>query len=92
MAKKRTKLKKTKTGECVRDFKLKGHPRSDGTGKDAHQRRPEAPVAQPEPELHWYRLFTGRAVQRDESGKVVVGPLMPNQNGYPHESEFVNWN
>ncbi len=32
MAKKRTK-KKTKTdGECVRDFKLKGHPRSDGTG------------------------------------------------------------
>ena len=33
MAKKRSKLKKTKTGgECVRDFKLKGHPRSDGKG------------------------------------------------------------
>ena len=32
MAKKRTK-KKTKTnGACVRDFKLKGRPRSDGTG------------------------------------------------------------
>ena len=29
---KKTKTKKTKTGECVRDFKLKGHPRSDGTG------------------------------------------------------------
>ena len=33
MAKKRSKTKTTKTGgECVRDFKLKGHPRSDGTG------------------------------------------------------------
>lgn len=31
MAKKRTKTK-TKTGECVRDFKLKAHPRSDGQG------------------------------------------------------------
>ncbi len=33
MAKKRTKTKKTKTGgECVRDFKLQSHPRSDGRG------------------------------------------------------------
>ena len=55
--------------------------------EDADQQAPE-----PKPKTHWFRLYTGRAVQRDEDGKVVAGPLMPNQNGYPHESEFVNWN
>ncbi len=45
----------------------------------------------PAPELHWYRLFTGRAVQRDGDGKVVRS-AMPGAYDYPSPLEFVNWN
>lgn len=56
--------------------------------EDANQRRPEA---EPEPKLHWYRLFTGRAQLRDEDGK-VVRELMPGTSEYPSALEFENWN
>ena len=59
--------------------------------EEPHQRRPEAPVAEPAPRTFWRRLFTGRAQLRDEDG-MVIRTVMPGQNGYPHESEFVNWN
>ena len=48
---------------------------------------PEPP---PEPKVHWCRLFTGRAVLRDEDGKVVRS-VMPGQPGYPHDHQFINW-
>lgn len=64
--------------------------------EETHQRPPEGPVAKkpkppPKPKLHWYRLFTGRAVLRDEDGKVVRS-VMPGEPDYPHHFEFINWN
>jgi len=54
-------------------------PSSRPPPEDATQRRPEP---EPAPELHWYRLFTGRAVQRDGDGKVVRS-AMPGAYDYP---------
>lgn len=48
------------------------------------------PVPEPEPKTRWFRLFTGRAQLRDEDG-MVIRTIMPGQDGYPHETEFINW-
>ena len=53
--------------------------------EDANQRPPE-----PDPALHWVRLFTGRAVLRDEDGKTIRS-VMPGVAGYPREHQFINW-
>lgn len=65
--------------------------------EEPHQRRPQGAgeddteEPEPEPRRYWRRLFTGRAQLLDEDG-TVVRSVMPGAAGYPHESEFVNWN
>ena len=53
--------------------------------EDANQRPPEP---EPDPALHWVRLFTGRAIGRDADGR-VVRTILPGEPDYPHQ--FINW-
>jgi len=55
----------------------------------AEERLLEVPPEAPKPELRWKRLFTGRAVATDATGKVIKS-LKPGAPGYPLESEFDN--